>query len=733
MLKSFRARVFGAFLLMVALVTILLAINRQFLNRWGSLQHVSDLVYESRAHFVAADNALNTFLTEGVRDTSFYKSQKHPALEVFNAQLDSVAKTFDQVRKADEEAASILDEIIPRAEYLSQELEVAVDSLQGSLYERGFWDYGIEGEMRNYAHLIEDERLIPLNELLSLRRREKDYQLRSDRRYVDSLVQRVDALLTSIDPADARARSSLNGYKTAFLSLVTIDEAVGLNSAGGLTADIRSMQASIDAMTKEMVQRYNLRRDEVNDDLFNFWLLTGVSLFVLSIVLSYLLTRFLSRDIREISLALERFRKSDFNDFSITLRPSDDRDEISRLKSDVIEMKKRLEKLVNGLREERNKANEAAETKTRFLANMSHEIRTPLNGVIGMIDLFEETDLDDQQAEYLRIIQYSAQSLLSVISDVLDYSKIEADAVIIDQHPFDLQQELDSLYKMLRTEALKKDLDFQVTISAAVPTFVKGDVLRIRQVLINLLNNAIKFTEKGSVELIVTIDSQGRHCFSINDTGIGIKPEALRTLFDPFVQADTSTTRQYGGTGLGLSIAKDLTERMHGELKVESTFGEGSVFRVHLPLEMDETQKNRKKVSRTIADQRPLQILLAEDNEINQTVIRMMLEKTGAHVTVAANGAEAVMASKQNVFDLVLMDLQMPELDGYEAFQRIRQFEQMATKPVVALTANATEEERQRVLQAGMDGFLTKPLQKDALDRLLAEIKSNGYNEKPLV
>jgi len=365
---------------------------------------------------------------------------------------------------------------------------------------------------------------------------------------------------------------------------------------------------------------------------------------------------------------------------------------------------------------EKIKAEEATKMKSEFLANMSHEIRTPMNGIIGMTHLALQTKLDKKQRSFIEKIGSSSKNLLTIINDILDFSKAEAGKLHIEKIDFLMTKVIKDLKNIINLKIKEKGLTFNFSCDNKSEKVFFGDPLRLGQILINLTNNAIKFTEHGSVSIEVNLLENDRVRFSIVDTGIGIKKEKISTLFEAFTQADGSTTRKYGGSGLGLSISKQLIELMNGELWVESEVGVGSkfIFEIELPKgDINNIAIKENRDLETITSLSGSQILLVEDNIINQEIIIGLLESSGIKIDIANNGKEAVLLYESNSYELILMDLQMPIMDGYEATKIIREKDKEI--PIIALTANAMKEDSQRTKNAGMNEHLNKPLDVEKL------------------
>ena len=447
------------------------------------------------------------------------------------------------------------------------------------------------------------------------------------------------------------------------------------------------------------------------------------ALLLICIVVASILIRIVLRPLRVLRSRAEQTAVTATGAAIATADP----DEIGSVVHVLDTLTERLLTKNRDLTQSRAEAEAANEAKSQFLSTMSHEIRTPLNGLLGMAELLQETSLTADQRRYCQVITNSGRALYELLSDILDLSKIEAGKVRIEATDFDLALLIGDILSVYSDLAASRSNRVIAEVDIPSPGRFRGDPTRLRQVLSNLLSNAIKFTEGGNITLAVSAlalraeDPRTWLRISVRDSGIGIAPEELKNLFRPFTQADSSTTRQYGGTGLGLVISKHLVELMGGCLNIESAPGVGTHIRFDLPFAAAENTVAPRAIDAPTAKRLAARVLVAEDNPVNQEVIRAMLRLAGAEVVLVENGELAVQSIRQGKFDVVLMDCQMPVMDGYEAARAIRLEEAPGRRiPIIALTANAFSEDRERCLSAGMDDYVAKPVTRDVLVQTVA-------------
>ncbi|MGF6557941.1 signal transduction histidine kinase/CheY-like chemotaxis protein [Pseudomonas sp. S30_BP2TU TE3576] len=437
----------------------------------------------------------------------------------------------------------------------------------------------------------------------------------------------------------------------------------------------------------------------------------------------------LSQPIRDIGNAVKAIQDGDYK----TPLPIVDDTELGALSQHINNLASGLEQASREqhqamaqliqTREEAEKANNA---KSDFLAMMSHELRTPMNGVLGMLQLLETTDMTEEQLEYAALASESTEHLLKVINDILDFSRIERSELELEHIPFNLADLIGSCAQSFQHSAAQRGLDLKLKIPDDMRGLqVKGDPTRIRQILVNLIGNALKFTEQGRITLEAQWQSLDHELLwftcTVRDSGIGIPAQSLELMFNAFQQADSSISRRYGGTGLGLPIARTLAERMGGTLRAQSEEGRGSVFTLEIPLALHQQTQPlltpRAQTGNSSGEGR--NVLLVEDNPVNQTVIEAMLRSLGFKVSVATDGAQAIRSAESLIFEAILMDCRLPIIDGYEATRQIRQLPGCSDLPIIALTANALQGDREACLSAGMNDYLAKPFKRTDLQQIL--------------
>ncbi|MDF3933928.1 ATP-binding protein [Pseudomonas citronellolis] len=507
---------------------------------------------------------------------------------------------------------------------------------------------------------------------------------------------------------------------------VSLRHAPGRQDAAGSDADY--LGRVVVGMANDA---FSERQQEI---LFKASLLAFFAL-LLTLLLARRLARRLAAPISSMANAVQAIQTGDYQTSLPVLDHSEVGDlarHINNLARGLQQASKEQERAIGQLVAAREEAEQANRSKSDFLAMMSHELRTPMNGVLGMLQLLETTELNHEQAEYSALATESTEHLLKVINDILDFSRIERGALELERIPFNLLELIQGSLQVFQHSAQQRGLALRMDVQAGLDNLdVRGDPTRLRQILVNLLGNALKFTEEGAIRLEVRWQALDDEVLwltcAVNDSGIGISPERLEHMFEAFQQADSSTSRRYGGTGLGLAIARTLAERMGGTLQASSEEGLGSTFTLEIPLPFQARRGgasvHAQRATEPATGQR---VLLVEDNPVNQTVIEAMLRSLGYRVTLVGDGAQAVLTAEREEFDAILMDCRLPLLNGYEATRQIRALPERQRVPIIALTANALQGDREQCLESGMDDYLAKPFKRADLQKILQRWLTSG-------
>jgi signal transduction histidine kinase/ActR/RegA family two-component response regulator len=688
-------------------------------GRIGRLNDFTDKTYNVSKDFSTNIKNFQSFLLTGYKEKDFYidKNQKDIDLYINNLRRQKV----------------IVTEILKESRILNidinqpmTKLSTDIDSLYKSVIKfkeialvRGFKDYGYEGKMRDKAHLLEEKSSLDKIILLQLRRLEKDYLLRAEEIY----FLEFDKLITNTirdKQDDSYTKQLLIDYNNDFRELVKKSSELGLTSNKGLYGKINYWNVYVEGCFVQIINLSKSKVNEVKNTLFYFQIFQTILIAIILIFLSIYISNYLTKDIELLTTDISNYIKSNFKDKSISTSKKSTIREVDFLLKSYIVLKEKLTDNIEFLEQATDRANKSATFKTQFLANMSHEIRSPLNGVIGMLNMLKTKSLSNKQLEYVEIAEHSADHLLGLVNMILDHSKMEAGKMKLEQYPINLKKELSKLIRLFEYRIKDKNIELHFIFDDAIVNNILGDNLRLQQVLINLLDNAIKFTPKGDVRLEVKllniVDGVQYLGFNVMDSGIGIDANKTEQLLLAFEQEDLSITRKYGGTGLGLTISNQLIQLMGGtKLNIMTLKNGGSSFNFEIPFMLNFNEVYLENAENNMDSKQDITIsrtLIVEDNIINQKVLNKLLEKINIKSDIANNGKEAVLLYQENDYDMIFMDLHMPEMDGFEATAKIKsslKYQKLST-PIIAVTASAFDEDKVKAISNGMDDFITKPI-----------------------
>ncbi|MFC5684025.1 response regulator [Flavobacterium sp. MAHUQ-51] len=729
--RDFRVQIFISFSLMILIILIWFLTYLTIDRKIDNLNNYSYQSFRVSQDFSANIKGFQTFLLYGYKEKNFYINQSQKDLKEYLSNLKKQREELNQIFKESKYLYINVDSSI------QNNLFIQIDSLikNVALYKkialkRGFKDYGVEGKMREKAHLLEENKDLNENYILQFRRHEKDYLLRSEQTYIDKHQQLFNQTirLAELSP---NTKHTLREYKYYFDQLVILSNRLGISPNQGIYGEINRLNEAIENNLHQIIYQNESRIQQLKKYLLYMQIGQTIVMIIIALFLCIYISKYFTKDIKSLSLDMSQFIFSNFKNSSSILTEKSSIKEIDFLFTSYKILKERLVENVITLEKNTEIANNTAKFKTQFLANMSHEIRSPLNGVIGMLNILKTSPLNTDQTEYIEIAEHSANHLLGIVNMILDHSKMEAGKMKLEKYPIHLKKELSKLIRLFEYRVKDKNIALEFSFDRNINSTILCDNLRLQQVLINLLDNAVKFTAEGKVKLdvqLIKTENNIQHLnFRIIDSGIGIETHKIEQLLLAFEQADLTTTRKYGGTGLGLTISNQLIQLMGGsKLKITARKEGGSCFCFDIPLDINTSTTGIEipKTNITNLESKNIQkSLIVEDNIINQKVLKKLLDKINISADIAKNGFEALSLYEKNDYDIIFMDLHMPEMDGFQATEKIHSLPkyQINPTPIIAVTASAFEEDKIKAISMGMDDFITKPVVLKNLEELIAK------------
>ncbi len=729
-LRYFRTQIFLSFSLIIVVIVVWFMFYLSIDRKVNDLNNFTYKSYKISQDFSVNIRNFQNFLLFGIKDKTFYTNHHQNDIDLY---IDNLKKQRKEINLILEESRKLNIGTNQSITTLSKQIDnlyLVINQFKQTALIRGFKDYGIEGKMRANAHFLEKKSSLDKITLLQFRRHEKDYLLRTDDYYIKKFNFLYDSIIKE-KSIDSATRKLLIDYKNNFGQLANLSSKLGDSHHHGLYGKINQINLTIENSFVQIINRNEKRIDELKETLLYFQIGQSLIMIMIVILLSAYISKYFTKDIKLLTVDISNYIKSNFKEPISRLDHKSRIKEVDFLLRSYVLLKEKLSATVLNLEEISEHAISISTFKTQFLANMSHEIRSPLNGVIGMLNMIKTSDLTHTQAEYIEIAEHSADHLMGIVNMILDHSKMEAGKMKIEQYSIDLKKELTKLIRIFEYRIKDKNIRLQFIYDDKISSNILGDNLRLQQVLINLIDNAIKFTAEGAiileVNLINRLDDVQYLNFVITDSGIGIDANKTEQMLLAFEQADLTTTRKYGGTGLGLTISNQLIQLMGGSrLNIKSGENGGSVFNFEIPFKINLAEiqiENNNPLDNIVNDIIINKALIVEDNLINQKVLDKLLSTLNIPSDIANNGKEAVFMFCKNEYEIIFMDLQMPEMDGFEATEKIHSSTKYKNKPIpiIAVTASAFEEDKVKIIASGMDDVITKPIIMKNLEEIIVK------------